>query len=197
MSNIAAPLPVRAESARGAGAGAVRGARHRGGGGAAVRLAGGEHEPERVGRAARERHRRAVTYQLKARGPRASTTRCLARFNTCPVCARRCRCSSERASVMGPRGSQSVDLIATDPRDVRLTGRLLRILPPRSSPTSTCSRCRHRSQAVGVAPLGSRQAAGRRKGRARARRRRTDCSEASGHSSTARWRSRRWPTPRS
>ena len=85
-----APVRRATESARRARAGAVRGARDRRRRGAAVRLPGRQHEPQRIGRtsspAASSGSR---TYQLKARDPRGFDERLLGEVTASPRGARR------------------------------------------------------------------------------------------------------------
>ena len=69
------------------------------------------------------------TYQLKARGPRGFSESLLGEVQRLPGVRAAVPVLERQASVTGPLGSQSVDLIATDPRDVHLTGRLLRHIP--------------------------------------------------------------------
>lgn len=68
-------------------------------------------------------------YQLKARGPNGFSESLLGEVQRLPGVRAAVPVLERPASVTGRLGSQSVDLIATDPRDVRLTGRLLRHLP--------------------------------------------------------------------
>ncbi len=122
------PVCGAAESAGRARSGAVRGARDRRRRGAAVRVAGGEHEPGWIGR----RNSRAgwsasrrTSSRRAARG--ASANRCSARFSACRACSAAVPVLEDQASVIGPhRHTQPLDLIATDPGDVHLAGRLLR-----------------------------------------------------------------------
>jgi putative ABC transport system permease protein len=69
------------------------------------------------------------TYQLKARGPQGFSESLLGEVQRLPGVRAAVPVLERQASVAGPLGSQSVDLIATDPRDVHLTGRLLRHIP--------------------------------------------------------------------
>jgi putative ABC transport system permease protein len=66
------------------------------------------------------------TYQLKARGPGGFGESVLGKVQSVPGVLAAVPVLEVQASVSGPRGTQPVDLIATDPRDVHLTGRLLR-----------------------------------------------------------------------
>jgi putative ABC transport system permease protein len=66
------------------------------------------------------------TYQLKARSPRGFSEALLGEAQSLPGVRAAVPVLETEASLTGPHGSQAVDLIATDPRDVRLTGRLLR-----------------------------------------------------------------------
>ncbi len=68
-------------------------------------------------------------YQLKARGPQGFSESLLSEVQRLPGVRAAVPVLERPASAAGPLGSRSVDLIATDPRDVRLTGRLLRHLP--------------------------------------------------------------------
>jgi putative ABC transport system permease protein len=68
-------------------------------------------------------------YQLKARGPQGFSESLLGEVQRLPGVRAAVPVLERPASADGPLGSQSVDLIATDPRDVRLTGRLLRHIP--------------------------------------------------------------------
>jgi putative ABC transport system permease protein len=65
-------------------------------------------------------------YQLKARGPGGFDESVLGKVRSVPGVRAAVPVLEVQASVTGPRGTQPVDLIATDPRDVHLTGRLLR-----------------------------------------------------------------------
>ncbi len=67
-------------------------------------------------------------YQLKARGPQGFSEALLGEVQRLPEVSAAVPVLDAQASVTGPRGSESVDLIATDPRDVHLAGRLLRRL---------------------------------------------------------------------
>ncbi len=69
------------------------------------------------------------TYQLKARGPRGFSESLLGEVQRLPGVRAAVPVLERQASVAGPSGSQSIDLIATDPRDVHLTGRLLQHIP--------------------------------------------------------------------
>ncbi|HEV3318232.1 MAG TPA: FtsX-like permease family protein [Solirubrobacteraceae bacterium] len=66
------------------------------------------------------------TYQLKARSPRGFDEALLREVQSLPGVRAAVPVLEAEANLMGPHGSQSVDLIATDPRDVHLTGQLLR-----------------------------------------------------------------------
>lgn len=66
------------------------------------------------------------TYQLKARGPRGFSESLLGEVQRIPGVRAAVPVLEVQASVIGPRGTQAVDLIATRPGDVRLAGRLLR-----------------------------------------------------------------------
>jgi putative ABC transport system permease protein len=68
-------------------------------------------------------------YQLKARGPGGFSESLLGEVQRLPGVRAAVPVLERPASVAGPSGRRSVDLIATDPHDVRLTGRLLRHLP--------------------------------------------------------------------
>jgi putative ABC transport system permease protein len=70
-----------------------------------------------------------ATYQLKARGPRGFSESLLGEVQRLPGVRAAVPVLERQASVAGPLGSQSIDLIATDPRDVHLTGRLLQHIP--------------------------------------------------------------------
>jgi putative ABC transport system permease protein len=65
-------------------------------------------------------------YQLKARGPQGFSEALLGEVQRLPGVRATVPVLEAQARVIGPRGSQSVDLVATSPRDVHLTGRLLR-----------------------------------------------------------------------
>jgi putative ABC transport system permease protein len=67
-----------------------------------------------------------ATYQLKARGPRGFSQSLLGEVQRLPGVRAAVPVLEVQASVIGPHSTQPVDLIATDPRDVHLTGRLLR-----------------------------------------------------------------------
>jgi putative ABC transport system permease protein len=69
------------------------------------------------------------TYQLKARGPQGFSESLLGEVQRVPGVRAAVPVLDRQASVTGPSGSQSVDLIATDPSDVHLTGSLLRHVP--------------------------------------------------------------------
>jgi putative ABC transport system permease protein len=69
------------------------------------------------------------TYQLKARGPQGFGESLLGEVQRVPGVRAAVPVLERQASVTGPLGSQSVDLIATDPNDVHLTGSLLRRVP--------------------------------------------------------------------
>ena len=66
------------------------------------------------------------TYQLKARGPRGFSESLLGEVQRLPGVRDAVPVLEIQASVIGPLGTQPVDMIATDPRDVHLAGRLLR-----------------------------------------------------------------------
>ncbi len=65
------------------------------------------------------------TYQLKARSPGGFSEALVSRVQRLPGVRAAVPVLDADASVTGPRGSESVDLIATDPRYVSLTGPLL------------------------------------------------------------------------
>ncbi|HEY2282048.1 MAG TPA: FtsX-like permease family protein [Solirubrobacteraceae bacterium] len=65
------------------------------------------------------------TYQLKARGPRGFDESLLGEVQRIPGVRAAVPVLETQASVIGPRGTQPIDLIATRPGDVRLAGRLL------------------------------------------------------------------------
>ncbi len=65
-------------------------------------------------------------YQLKARSPQGFSEAVLGEVQRLPGVHAAVPVLEREASVTGPNGSQSVDLIATDPRYVHLAGRLLR-----------------------------------------------------------------------
>jgi putative ABC transport system permease protein len=65
-------------------------------------------------------------YQLKARGPSGFSESLLAEVRHLPAVQAATPILEQDATVIGPDGSQPVDLLATDPSDVHLTGRLLR-----------------------------------------------------------------------
>ncbi len=69
------------------------------------------------------------TYQLKARGPQGFDESLLGEVQHLPGVRAAVPVLERQASVTGSLGSQSVDLIATDPRDIHLTGSLLRHIP--------------------------------------------------------------------
>ena len=64
-------------------------------------------------------------YQLKARGPRGFSEALFGEVQRLPGVSAAVPVLEAQASVTGPAGSRSVDLIATDPRYVRLAGPLL------------------------------------------------------------------------
>jgi putative ABC transport system permease protein len=64
-------------------------------------------------------------YQLKARGSHGFNQSLLGEVQRLPGVRAAVPVLEAQASVIGPRGSQAVDLIATDPRYVHLAGRLL------------------------------------------------------------------------
>lgn len=66
------------------------------------------------------------TYQLKARSPRGFDESLLGEVQRLPGVRAAVPVLEVQASVIGPHGTQPLDLIATDPHDVRLAGRLLR-----------------------------------------------------------------------
>jgi putative ABC transport system permease protein len=66
------------------------------------------------------------TYQLKARSPRGFGEALIGEVQSLPGVRAAVPVLEAQASLAGPHGSQSVDLIATRPGDVHLTGRLLR-----------------------------------------------------------------------
>jgi putative ABC transport system permease protein len=66
------------------------------------------------------------TYQLKARSPRGFSDALVGEVRRLYGVRAAVPVLETQASLKGPGGSQSVDLIATDPRDVHFTGRLLR-----------------------------------------------------------------------
>jgi putative ABC transport system permease protein len=66
------------------------------------------------------------TYQLKARSPRGFSESLVGEVQSLQGVRAAVPVLETQASLTGPHGSQSVDLIATKPGDVRLTGRLLR-----------------------------------------------------------------------
>jgi putative ABC transport system permease protein len=66
------------------------------------------------------------TYQLKARGPAGFPEAKLAQVQRIPGVRAAVPVLEQEASVIGPSGQRSVDLIASDPRYVRYTGSLLR-----------------------------------------------------------------------
>ena len=66
------------------------------------------------------------TYQLKARSPQGFSEALLGEVQRLPGVRAAVPVLEAQVSMTGPEGSQSVDLIATDPRDVHLAGRLLR-----------------------------------------------------------------------
>lgn len=66
------------------------------------------------------------TYQLKARGPRGFSESLVEEVRRVPGVSAAVPVLEVQASVIGPRGAQPLDLIATQPGDVRLAGRLLR-----------------------------------------------------------------------
>ncbi len=66
------------------------------------------------------------TYQLKARGPRGFSESLVEEVQRLPGVRAAVPVLEVQASVIGPHGTQPVDLIATQPRDVHLAGRLLR-----------------------------------------------------------------------
>jgi putative ABC transport system permease protein len=68
-------------------------------------------------------------YQLKARGPEGFSESLLGEVRRLPGVRAAVPVLERQASADGPQGSESVDLIATDPRDVYLTGRLLQHIP--------------------------------------------------------------------
>ncbi len=65
------------------------------------------------------------TYQLKARGPRGFSESLLGEVQRIPGVRAAVPVLEVQAGIIGPHGTQPVDLIATRPRDVRLAGRLL------------------------------------------------------------------------
>jgi putative ABC transport system permease protein len=68
------------------------------------------------------------TYQLKARGPRGFDESLLGQVKHLPGVHAAVPVLEQQASVTGPGGTRAIDLIATDPSDIHLTGRLLRRL---------------------------------------------------------------------
>lgn len=66
------------------------------------------------------------TYQLKARSDRGFSQALLGEVKRLPGISAAVPVLEAQASVIGPRGSQHVDLLATDPGDVHLAGKLLR-----------------------------------------------------------------------
>jgi putative ABC transport system permease protein len=66
------------------------------------------------------------TYQLKARGPSGFSETLLGDAQRLPGVRAAVPVLERQANVTGPGGSQSVDLLASDPRYVHLAGRLLR-----------------------------------------------------------------------
>lgn len=68
------------------------------------------------------------TYQLKARGPRGFDEALLGQVKHLPGVRAAVPVLEQQASITGPSGTRAVDLIATDPSDIHLTGRLLRRL---------------------------------------------------------------------
>lgn len=67
-----------------------------------------------------------ATYQLKARSPRGFDQALVGDVQRLHGVRAAVPVLETQASLKGPGGSQSIDLIATDPRDVHLAGRLLR-----------------------------------------------------------------------
>lgn len=65
-----------------------------------------------------------TTYQLKARGPEGLSQTLVRRVEGMPGVSAAVPVLERQGSLAGPGGKRSIDLIATDPRDVRLTGRL-------------------------------------------------------------------------
>ena len=66
------------------------------------------------------------TYQLKARGPRGFSESLVGEIKRVPGVSAAVPVLEVQASVIGPSGTQPLDLIATRPGDVHLAGRLLR-----------------------------------------------------------------------
>jgi putative ABC transport system permease protein len=66
------------------------------------------------------------TYQLKARSPRGFSESLLGEVKRLPGVRAAVPVLEVQASVIGPRSTQPLDLIATQPGDVHLTGQLLR-----------------------------------------------------------------------
>ncbi len=93
------------------------------------------------------------TYQLKARGPRGFSESLLGEVQRIPGVRAAVPVMESQASVSGPRGSESVDLIATDPGDVHLTGNLLRHIPAAQLVQHVVAVPAPIADKLGVAPL--------------------------------------------
>ena len=114
-------LPVRLRAQLGAGA--ARGRRHRRRRRAAVRRAGREHEPDRLGRAAHAAASSAT--RAAARGARRArhARRAAAReVRASPACEAPRRCWKCAARSRGPRGGESIELVGVDAALRRLGG---------------------------------------------------------------------------
>lgn len=67
-----------------------------------------------------------ATYQLKARGPEGFSEAMIGKVERVPGVRSVVPALEQEITISGPNASEPVDLIATNPRDIHLTGRLLR-----------------------------------------------------------------------
>ena len=94
-------------------------------------------------------------YQLKARGPEGFSEALLGEVQRLPGVRAAVPVLDQQATVIGPNGSSSVDLVATEPRYVHLAGALLRhFTAAELTHHALCWRCRRRScTSSGCVPL--------------------------------------------
>ena len=136
-------------------------------------------------------------YQLKSRGPQGFSEALLGEVQRLPGVRTAMPVLEAEASVIGPAGSQSVDLIATDPRYVRLAGPLLRhFRAPQLAHQRALALPVPIAEAIGAGPLEPVKLQVGASGRAGPCRRRTERSEHRRARQQSRSRSRRLPTRR-